>query len=142
VFLAGRFDIALRALGLRPSYDRYYHQILEQPGWPKARAALIRLGQYGREHSIPMLLVNHPIPAELHHYPLQAVTDHAREAAAAANLDFLDLLSAYAVEPDESRLWVTRADRHPNGHANGLAAEALFEYLRASEERVEERRDR
>jgi hypothetical protein len=49
-------------------------------------------------------------------------------------MDFFDLRPALATAPDESRLWVTRADRHPSGYANAIMAEAVHQHLRESGE--------
>ena len=140
VYLSSRIDIALRMVGARDSYSEYYLGLYRgnPVGWQNARAAIGRLGEYCRAHGIQALLANYPFPAGLRRYPFELITEDARQAAAAAQMDFFDLRPALAAEPDESRLWVTPADRHPSGHANGLMADALFQLLHPSKQRVDE----
>jgi hypothetical protein len=61
-------------------------------------------------------------------YPLGAIHEQVAGMARAAGLPVLDLGPVFYGMPTGS-LWVHPADRHPNGRAHELAAEAIFEWL-------------
>jgi hypothetical protein len=61
-------------------------------------------------------------------YPLKDVHETVSRMARAAGLPVLDLAETLEGHRTES-LWVHPADRHPNGRAHAIAAEAIVEWL-------------
>jgi lysophospholipase L1-like esterase len=131
VFLAGRFDVLSRDVSLRPDWKDYYLSLYgdgDAAGWRAAKAAIATLAAYCRSHRITLLIVNFPELHELKPYPLQRITDFARQAAAENGAEFLDLLPDLR-DQNPASLWVSPTDPHPNGRANELIANAIFRKL-------------
>jgi len=62
-------------------------------------------------------------------YPLQTIHEKVKAMAEEAGLPVLDLTPAFAGRKT-SDLWVHPTDHHPNGKANAIAAQAIFEWLK------------
>jgi lysophospholipase L1-like esterase len=115
-------------------YRAYYRDLYAGEGWDACRRAFADLARLAAEHRFATLAVLFP---DLHdvgeeRYPFRDI--HARVVAVAHRhgIRTLDLLPTYASRPSRA-LVVARDDAHPNGHAHGLAAEAIYGWLAAHE---------
>ena len=93
-----------------------------------ARSALVWMGEECRRRGVRFGVAAFPLMHRLDAYPLGAITEHAAAAAYAARAPFLDLTPAFAGH-DARTLWAHPADRHPNGRAHAIAAEALAPFV-------------
>jgi lysophospholipase L1-like esterase len=125
MFLSSGADALQRLTGVKRRWADDYLALFDGPGWPAAKAAIVRLVEYCRAHQIELLIANWPELHDVQHYVLGSITDRIRALADAEHVAFIDLLDAVKTQ-DSSTLWVTPADPHPNGYANQLFAEYLF----------------
>src|SRR5262245_50818881 len=125
MFLSSGADALQRLAGVKKRWADDYLALFDGPGWPAAKAAIVRLAEYCRAHQIALLIANWPELHDVQHYVLGSITDRIRALAEAEQVAFIDLLDAVKTQ-DSSRLWVSPADPHPNGYANGLFAEHMF----------------
>jgi lysophospholipase L1-like esterase len=134
VYLAGRTDTLLREASLRSDWESYYLGLYadDAPGWRAARAALAQLAAYARAHRQKLLVASLPDLHQLNPYPLQHISDLARQAASDNGADFVDVLPELQAVPPR-QLWVSPTDPHPNAQADALIAQALFRKLTAME---------
>lgn len=126
-FLSGRLDMLMRTFQDQKDWRGYYSGLYndEAPGWATARERIEALARYCEEHGIKLLIVHYPELRQLQDYPFADVERRLRAEADRLGAPYLDLLeSVREVEP--SRLWVTVPDPHPNGYANELFADALY----------------
>lgn len=89
-----------------------------------ARSALVWMGEECRRRGVRFGVAAFPLMHRLDAYPLGAITEDVAAAARAAGAPFVDLTPAFAGR-DARTLWAHPADRHPNGRAHAIAAEAL-----------------
>lgn len=81
---------------------------------------------------VPMAVVLYPLLEGLEgHYPLQPIHAVLRRLAEEAGLPVYDLADDFRGHVTE-QLWVHPSDRHPNGRAHRIAADALAAWLRQS----------
>jgi lysophospholipase L1-like esterase len=129
VWLSGRFDVVARQLAHRPNWWKYYWGLYDSPGWKAAENAIGHLSSYCHARGIGLLIVNYPELRQLKQYRFDRVRASVREAASRHGAEYLDLYDAVRDE-DESKLWVTRLDPHPNSHAHKLFADAMAPTMR------------
>jgi hypothetical protein len=86
-----------------------------------------------RSLSVPLVVVLYPLLEGFETgYPLRPVHAALAKAARAAGLPVCDLAPAFQGQTT-SKLWVHACDRHPNGVAHHLAAEAIAAWLKAEQ---------
>jgi hypothetical protein len=123
-FTVARLDGMLRLAGSRPQWQDYYAG-LYKPGAPALEAAKEALHKLAAAQ--PNLLVT--ILPELHQintsYPFTFAHDTIRAAAARDNIQVVDLIGGLRGHGDESTLWVTPTDAHPDAKASSLVARQL-----------------
>ncbi len=132
VYFKGRLDILSRQMSRNKDWASYYLGLYDEAngGWKAARHRIDRLAAYCRENGIELLIVHHPELRNLKSYRFGKVEALIREAAESNGAEYIDLTATLARE-DESSLWVTRPDPHPNGRANEIIAAVLYPKLRA-----------
>jgi lysophospholipase L1-like esterase len=129
-FFAGRWDMLKRKFMGSPPWDFYYKDLYndKMDGWIRTKAAIRRLADFCQSRGISLVLVNYPELHNLKTYPFKTVNKKIKSLALEFNLPYLDLLPA--VEGiNESELWVSLTDQHPNGKANILYAKAIHNFL-------------
>jgi GDSL-like Lipase/Acylhydrolase family len=129
VFLAGRFDVALRQFSVRQNWRDYYLSLYDggsKPGWVAAKTAIKNLAEYCNTNGIALVIANIPELHDIERYQFAAVTDLVRETARESDIQFIDLLPALRGHKS-SELWVTGSDPHPNALAHQLIAAGLYD---------------
>ncbi|MEA2950810.1 MAG: hypothetical protein QOJ96_330 [Alphaproteobacteria bacterium] len=132
VYLFGSVDTLLREVSLRPRWEPYYLGLYgggTAPGWEEARKAIGKLAEYCKFHNIKLVIAHIPELRQLRDYPLQSISELVRRAAAENGAEFVDVLPELQHE-DETLLWVSPSDPHPNARAHELIANALFRKLK------------
>lgn len=114
VYFAGRFDLLMRGKA-KKDWRAHYRDLYDDnaPAWADTKSSMKRLGAWCSENKIPCVLVNQPELHELKTYPFLDVNAKLEAAAHDAGLRYLDLLPTVQ-GLDESSLWVTVPDPHPN----------------------------
>jgi lysophospholipase L1-like esterase len=132
IFFSGRWDMLKRKFMGSPPWDLYYKDLYnDKMGWIRAKAAIRRLVKLCKSRGISLVLVNYPEMHNLKTYPFKTVNKKIKSLALEFNVHYLDLLPA--VEGiNESELWVSLTDQHPNGKANILYAKAIHNFLAKS----------
>ncbi len=133
--LAFLFD---RYVALRPLLDRdfrwqtYYASLYapDAPALEENRAAVRHIAELCRKNNVRLLIANYPELHELKNYPFPQATEHIRSLAAESQVPFVDLLPSFAPHAPES-LWVSDEDTHGNALACRIAAQGIYEALRA-----------
>jgi hypothetical protein len=131
-FAFSRFDAALRVAGLRPQWREYYAGLYRDgnPGLVAAKGALAKLAAVTREDHTKLLVTILP---ELHQinsdYPFAAAHEKIMDFLAAQQIPAIDLIDGLRGHGPESSLWVTPADDHPNGKANGLIVKQIMPWI-------------
>lgn len=130
-YLSSRLDVLNRQLSRRQDWGAYYAGLYEgdAPGWRAAAGRIDALAEYCRRNDIKLLIVNIPELRDLKNYRFTRVQNLLREAAKRNQVPYLDLLGSVR-GIDETKLWVSRPDPHPNGYANELFAKAMFPKIR------------
>jgi lysophospholipase L1-like esterase len=101
----------------------------ENPGWRRARQALLGIRDACDRGGADLLLVIFPFFHELDgDYPFQGIHDTVRRHAETQGIAVLDLRDRYRTFRGPE-LWVHPTDQHPNELAHALAARAIAEYL-------------
>lgn len=126
IYLKGRLDVLGRDSFGGKIWSEYYLGLYgeRQPGWKRAVESIEKLAAYCRENKISLLIANYPELHDFANYRFARVGDDLKAIAGRTGAAYIDLLDAVNEQPEPS-LWVTPADPHPNGRANGLYAEAL-----------------
>jgi len=127
VYGASRMDILLRQLGLRPGWEKYYSNLYKKTslGRIETEKSIKTLADYSKKNDIKLIVVNYPELRNLKKYPFKIVQDFTNEIAKTVGATYVDLLDIVK-GTDESKLWVTREDPHPNGYANTIFAEPIY----------------
>jgi hypothetical protein len=114
VYFAGRLDLLMRGKAKKDWRDHYRSLYDDDaPAWLATKESMRRLGAWCRENDVPCVLINQPELHELQTYPFVDVNTKLEAAAREANLRYVDLLPTVQGK-DESTLWVTVPDPHPN----------------------------
>jgi lysophospholipase L1-like esterase len=134
IWLKGRLDVAARQWGRRQNWWEYYLGLYQndglsggkgdRSGWKAAEEEIAKLATYCHRHGIALLIVNYPELRELKHYRFDRVRSMVRETALRNRVAYIDLYDVVRNE-QESRLWVTKPDPHPNSYADKLFADAM-----------------
>ncbi|MCH2186721.1 hypothetical protein MK280_12710, partial [Myxococcota bacterium] len=102
--------------------------------WYRAQANLQYFRSDANRLGARFALVVFPVLFELgKDYPLEAAVDEILRFANAEQMETLSLLPAFRGRA-ASELWVSPLDQHPNAKAHEIAAGAIFEMLRESEQ--------
>ncbi|MBE9537281.1 MAG: hypothetical protein IMF07_08880 [Proteobacteria bacterium] len=125
LFLLYKYHKLLTVMGLRSELNKI--KMMYSPsaeGWQRTRQSMYRIGQIARSQNIPAVLV---LWGTTNKTPLK---------------DFYDLVSAYGRKSGfrvlnlvEDVKWpnedfaVSMVDGHPNGRANKIAADAIFNFI-------------
>lgn len=131
-FSVNRFDGVLRRIGTRPDWNRYYSSLYDdnRPGFQACRSALIDLASTTQRENTKLLVAILP---ELHQinnsYPFTAAHQKIKDVLAAEHAPVLDLIDGLRNHGQESTLWVTPLDDHPNGKANALVAAQIQDWI-------------
>jgi hypothetical protein len=80
--------------GAGNEWDKSYLRLFDQPGWTDAKAAIQRLADYCRLHSIKLVIVNWPELHDVQHYRLGHITQLIHDVAKEEHVPFVDLLNA------------------------------------------------
>ena len=135
-FLASRFDVALRRIGLLPAWESYYASPYDDksPGFQACRAALESLAHSARTGGGGLLVALLPELRRINGaaYPFQSEHRKIRSLLAAQDVPAIDLIEGLKDRGPESGLWISRFDDHPNARANALVAEQLQDWLMKS----------
>jgi lysophospholipase L1-like esterase len=132
VYLKSRLDVLFRQTAARADWATYYLDLYagDAPGWVAAAAGIDALADYCRRHGIALLIANYPELRDLRTYRFATVQERVANAARRNGAAYVDLIEAVR-GVEESRLWVTRLDPHPNAYAHQRFADALYPRLRA-----------
>jgi lysophospholipase L1-like esterase len=134
-FALSRFDAMMRRAGIRPSWKQYYAGLYEDglPGVEAAKSALATLATRARADGTRMLVAILPELREINHeYPFVAQHQTIKDTLAANEVPVIDLIDGLRGHGEETSLWVTEADAHPNGKANALVAAQILRWIRAN----------
>jgi len=114
VYFGGRLDLLMRG-SAKKDWRAHYRDLYDDGAapWQASKAAMTKLGAWCQETQTPCLLVNQPELHELSTYPFADVNAKLERAAADAQLTYVDLLPTVQGK-EESTLWVTVPDPHPN----------------------------
>jgi len=119
---------ALASAGDVEAWYESYYRGANADAWRRSREALLWMASTCRARGVRFAVVAFPLMHRLDDYPLTAIRDEVRGAAAEANVPFLDLLPAFA-GADAGELWAHPADRHPNRRAHAIAADAMEPFV-------------
>jgi hypothetical protein len=98
-------------------------------GYRCVRKSLTEAAALLRRAGVRPVLAIYPAPMVLGpDYPFGPLHDKARGMAAAAGFEVIDLLPAFA-GVTSAQVMMDELDPHPNGFANGIAAEAIAGYI-------------
>jgi hypothetical protein len=131
-FAVSRFDSTLRFMGTRPNWKEYYSGLYgdDRPGMQAAKKALADLAAATNADGTRLLVTILP---ELHEingtYPFTREQQKILDALAADHVPAIDLIDGLRGPGPESTLWVTPADDHPNGKANGLIVDQILPWV-------------
>jgi lysophospholipase L1-like esterase len=99
-------------------------------GYARVESALLRMRDMAAGRGVALLVTVWPMIERLDAYPFAPQHDLVAKTCARMDIPLLDLLSAFRGH-DASSLWVAPSDHHPNADAQRLAADAVYEGLRA-----------
>ena len=130
VYLRGRLDVLFRQLAARRDWAGYYLGLYADgaPGWVAVERSIDALAEYCRRNGIVLMIVAYPELRDLKNYRFTVVHERLADVARRHGAVYVDLLDAVR-GIEESRLWVTRPDPHPNALAHGKFADALYPKL-------------
>jgi hypothetical protein len=134
-FAISRYDALLRFVGRRPPWYEYYARLYDdgQPGLRCAEEALGELSALTSADGAALLVAILP---ELHRiegasYRFAREQRKIQDVLVAGRIPAIDLIEGLRGHGEESSLWVTPADPHPNGKANTLIAAQLQAWILA-----------
>jgi lysophospholipase L1-like esterase len=128
-FALSRFDTVMRYSGFRPNWKEYYAALYDEhlPAFRASRDALARLAAVTKEDGTALLVTILP---ELHQindgYPFIEAHNKIKTACVASRIPVIDLIDGLRGHGDESTLWVTPTDAHPNGKASALVVAQIL----------------
>jgi hypothetical protein len=134
-FTISRYDALLRFVGRRPPWYEYYARLYDegQPGLRAAEDALGELAALTRADGAALLVAILP---ELHRiegaYRFEREQRKIQDVLAADRIPAIDLIEGLRGHGEESSLWVTPADPHPNAKANALIAAQMEAWILAN----------
>ena len=121
---------ASAAGGDRAAYEAEQRAWDSRPGTQASVAALHEIGSVAKQRGIRTILASNP--NNLNDRSIDEVRNRVlREVAAKDGFDFVDIAPALIPYKDRD-LAVSETDRHPNGFAHGVIAEALLPALRGA----------
>lgn len=129
-FLWDRLFSMTNLLGLNQDYLTYYKN-LYAPGsqgrllFEKSLNGIVR---FTRRHSIPLVFLNIPDLHSFDPYPFSLANKYIEKLTAKKGIYYLNLLETVENE-NSKKLWVSTEDPHPNGSANKLFCDSLYDFL-------------
>jgi hypothetical protein len=139
-FAVSRYDALLQFAGLRPEWNEYYADLYMdgRPGLQAAQEALISLARMTRAEGSGILVTMIP---ELHQingsYPFANEQQKIKDVLESQRVSVIDLIEGLRGYGQESTLWATPTDPHPNGKANALIAAQILPWVLHNVGRVE-----
>lgn len=101
-----------------------------EPGFECVRKSLKAAADLFKAHNIPAVFAVYPMPMVVgSSYPFRALHQKMIALAAEDGFETLDLAPAFDHMTPE-QVMLNELDRHPNGRANDIAAEAIADYMR------------
>lgn len=125
LFMLYKYHKLLTVMGLRSELEKI--KMMYSPsseGWWRARQSMSRIGQIAKSRNIPAVLV---LWATSNKTPLKKYYDLVENYGRKSGFRVLNLAED-AVWPNED-FAVSMVDGHPNGRANKIAADAIFNFL-------------
>lgn len=121
--------VADRVEGVRVQSEttRWYREMVgpeNAEGWAATLAHVEAMDAAMRARGGRLVVAIWPLLVDLDDYPFEATHARIREALEARGVTVVDTLDAFRGR-DAASLWVHPADRHPNGRAHALFAEAV-----------------
>ena len=110
----------------------YRHAVLgDAPQVPAAEALLTDAVAAAKARGARFIYVIYPLLHELDAYPFAEVHTRLRALGEAAGAEVVDLLPAFE-GADETALWVSTLDHHPNAQGHARAARRVADALRSA----------
>jgi lysophospholipase L1-like esterase len=99
------------------------------PGFIATEAALKRLADFARAHSIRIYLAMIPDIHNLENYPFAFAHQTMGRVAAEDGYRYLDLLPFFGTLPSR-KIWAMPGDPHPNALGHAIMADAVYPLLK------------
>ncbi len=111
-------------------YQNYYSNLYRQDGWNQSKKAIKSLAEFSQKKNIKMILVLFPDFHELSStdYPFKDIHKQIKNEAIKNQIEFIDLLGLFH-DMNPADLIVSHQDYHPNGRANQMTANYLFDRI-------------
>jgi len=121
---------------VKRGHIKYFHKLYRDtyPGWQKARAALLDLGDFSRTLHIPVRVVIFPVFSYGwgDNYPFSDIHEKLHSVLEKAGLPYVDLFPDLKDMDHSSLEYIPYKDPHPSELADRIAAEALWQELMRS----------
>ena len=98
-------------------------------GGARVREALARVQAACREHGARLIVASYPHLIQPRFNSFRPIEELAAADARALGIEWIDLAEAFGPRTHVRDLWASVFDHHPNGKANGMAAEILARTL-------------
>lgn len=129
-FVKDRWNRVLEKYYFKQSYYEWQRLLYNQKWepWQKEREALGGFAELSNSEKIPIVMVILPSMFDFKNYPYAGEHQLIEKTARELGFEVTDLLP-YFKDEDAEKLRVTVSDSHPNGRANKIFTEGIFNFL-------------